>query len=262
MKKKIISALLAALTVAVLLSLFAVLPSAADMTYPSDYVDPDEYIVDVDNQLTESEKQEIAKIFRDAVAAANGGCNLVLYYYNYIGYYHTEQQFYRYGIIDKPANVMMIEITREPNEYTYEIHTFGDTSRIKSSEYNIMNNKVHDAVKNGNIVEACRIFAPLAERAFTGKITNWLKVILISAIIALVITGIVAGVIIYGYKKKLKSEIYPLSKYASLELTGQSDVLTGTVVTKRQIQSSSSSGGGGGGGGRSGGGGHSSGGRH
>ena len=256
MKKKIISALLAALTVAVLLSLFAVLPSAADMTYQSDYIDPDEYIVDVDNQLTESEKQEIAKIFRDAVAAADDGCNLVLYYYDYIGYYHTEQQFYRYGIIDKPANVMMIEITREPNEYTYQIHTFGDTSRIKSSEYNIMNNKVHDAVKNGNIVEACRIFAPL-----TGKITNWLKVILISAIIALVITGIVAGVIIYGYKKKLKSEIYPLSKYANLELTGQSDVLTGTVVTKRQIQTSSSSGGGGGGG-RSGGGGHSSGGRH
>lgn len=262
MRKKIISALLAALAVAALFSLFAVLPSAYDKTYPSDYIDPDEYIVDVDGQLTESEKQEIAKIFRDAVVATNGGCNLVLYYYNYLGYYHTTQQFYRYDIIDKPENVMMIEITREPSEYTYEIHTFGDTSRIKSSEYNIMNNKVHDAVKSGNIVEACRIFAPLAERAFTGKITNWLKVILISAAIALVITGIVAGVIIYGYKKKLKSEIYPLSKYANLELTGQSDVLTGTVVTKRRIETSSSSGGGGGGGGRSGGGGHSSGGRH
>ena len=47
--------------------------------------------------------------------------------------------------------------------------------------------------------------------------------------------------IIVKYKTKVRSEIYPLDKYAKMKLTNSSDNLIGSFVTHRVIQSSSNS---------------------
>lgn len=218
-------------------------------------------IIDPDNLLTDDEEGRITLDFRRAEQNADG-CRLVLYYYLFKGSYIDETDFNRHGIYENGTPVIVFEITKETDEYTYEIHTFGkDYRRVTSAEYNRMNNAVKSSVKAGDIVSACAIFAPLAAESFAQDYTNWGTVFLVSALVSFFITLIIGIVIVVRYKKKLKSEIYPLSRFANMNLTGQSDVLIGTVVTKRRVSNSSSSGGGGGMGG-GGGGGHSSGGRH
>ena len=63
--------------------------------------------------------------------------------------------------------------------------------------------------------------------------------ILIGVISGVAFTGIFAGVTVYSYKRKLRSEIYPLDRYASLELTGRSDIFMGKIVTSRTINTNS-----------------------
>ena len=55
----------------------------------------------------------------------------------------------------------------------------------------------------------------------------------------ILVAGIVAGCIIYTYKKKTKSPIYPLGRYANLDLKMRDDRFMGSFVTKRRLQSSS-----------------------
>jgi hypothetical protein len=65
--------------------------------------------------------------------------------------------------------------------------------------------------------------------------------ILIGAASGVIVTGIFAGVVVYSYKRKLRSEIYPLDRYASLELTGRTDIFIGKFVTRRTINTGNSS---------------------
>ena len=53
------------------------------------------------------------------------------------------------------------------------------------------------------------------------------------------VAGIVAGCIIHTYKKKTKSAIYPLGRYANLDLKMRDDVYLGSLTTNRRIQNSS-----------------------
>jgi uncharacterized membrane protein len=99
---------------------------------------------------------------------------------------------------------------------------------------------------------------PLISRAGQGELRRdgWVgRTICVSLILAALISGGITGIIIYNYKKKLKSPIYPLSRYARLELnSGASlDVFLGKTVTSVRIRSSSGGSRGGGGGGFSGG---------
>ena len=55
----------------------------------------------------------------------------------------------------------------------------------------------------------------------------------------ILVAGIVAGCIIFTYKKKTKSAIYPLGRYANLDLKMRDDRFMGSFVTKRRLQNSS-----------------------
>ena len=60
-----------------------------------------------------------------------------------------------------------------------------------------------------------------------------------------ILAGLAAGaiavlIVVVDYKKKLKSPIYPLSKYASLDLSLSQDNYLSTSVTRVRVQSSSS----------------------
>lgn len=63
-------------------------------------------------------------------------------------------------------------------------------------------------------------------------------VIVWASIIATVITAIVVTTIIRRYKTKLKSPIYPIDRYARLDLNAWRDDFIGSTVTRVRVSSS------------------------
>ena len=61
--------------------------------------------------------------------------------------------------------------------------------------------------------------------------------LLIGMIAGVVVGGITIGIIIYKYKKKVKSPIYPLDKYTTLDLNhfASSDIYLRSTVTKVRV---------------------------
>ena len=157
--------------------------------------------------------------------------------------------------ISYSTSAVILEITED---LVYSIYTYGDaTEKIIDSEVDrILDAKdVYNNIKSGKLEAGISAFAKSTRAAYLGKLQEPLYVtVIISAAIALVISGIVLGVIVFRYKRKQKAPSYPLEKYASMIVEGSmcSDMFIGSSVTRTRVNTSSS---GGGGGGRSGGGG-------
>lgn len=66
-----------------------------------------------------------------------------------------------------------------------------------------------------------------------------ITVLLISIIGAIIAVAITVTIIVMRYKKKLKAPIYPLEKYASLDLSHRNDRFIGRTVTRVRISNSS-----------------------
>lgn len=154
--------------------------------------------------------------------------------------------------------VFLVEYDEYSDIYYYELFTYGYAdSAISDSEANriLDDPTVYDNIKSGNIRTGASRALTLIDTATHGKLraSNWLvKTILVSLVLALVIAGIVCGIIIYKYKKKLKSPIYPLDRYAKLNLIAADsrDAFLHKTVTRVRVNNGS----GGSRGGRSGGG--------
>ena len=177
-------------------------------------------------------------------------------YYFVISYFRNDAQ--RYSGSD--SVILLVEYDDYEDVYYYELFTYGDAYYdITDREANLIldDPDVYNNIKSGNIrAGALRAFE-LADTAVHGDLRaeNWLlKTILTSLVLAVVISAIVCGIIIYKYKKKLKSPIYPLDRYARLDLipANSRDIFLHKTLTRVRINTSSGSGGSGG---RSGGGG-------
>ncbi len=61
--------------------------------------------------------------------------------------------------------------------------------------------------------------------------------LLVGLIVGAVIGGVTIGIIIYSYKKKVKSPIYPLEKYTTLDLNrfASADLFLRRTVTKVKV---------------------------
>ena len=70
---------------------------------------------------------------------------------------------------------------------------------------------------------------------------DWTAIILIAVAAGILVAAFVCGIIIYKYKKKLKSPIYPLDRYANLNLNtfASSDIFIGKSVTRVRVNNSS-----------------------
>ncbi len=258
---------LSALLFALLVPLFAFGASAEEAA------DPANYVADLHNLLSDSEKQQIADAMQSAQQKTE--CNFVFLYYSYQKPYQEgvcRKKGYSYlsdyevahasPLIDLPPNVMVLEVTEMGDSYdpyTFKVHIFGENGRTSQSELEYLEDKIESAIKSGRFAEGAGDFVRYGEKAFYGKFANWGRIFFIAAMIALGFTA-VAGIVIYGkYKKKVHSAVYPLDQFAKMQLTERSDVCVGRSVSRVPISSGSSGHGGGGGSGRSGGGGHSSG---
>ncbi len=151
--------------------------------------------------------------------------------------------------------LLIIEIGEQPYLVNYyELFTWGiaDTVITDSSANEILDHAdIYDGIKfDRDYTKAITAYASLVEKSIKSFRTT-LVVCLI--ILSLAVGGGAVGFVVYRYKKKLKSPIYPTSDYADLNLQESTDVFLGSSVTRTKISSSSSSGGGrsGGGGGGS-----------
>ncbi len=153
-------------------------------------------------------------------------------------------------------DVAMLIITRYQKSYYYHLCLYGspdETIPTKESEYILDYDGVYNNIKSGNLAAGIKSFGTVTSKAYHGRVgASYGIIVTVSAIIALLI-GIAACVGVKAkYSMKHRSVDYPLEHFAQMNLTEQSDVFTGSFVTKRVIQSSSGRSGGrrsGGGGG-------------
>ena len=150
-------------------------------------------------------------------------------------------------------NLIVLEINfyNYTNTYYYYLDTFGDAyDKISDSEVDriLDADAVYDNIKGGRFADGVEAFAKLTSKAYLGKLQEpmW-NTILVSLIIASVIGAVTVASVIYTYKRKLKAPIYPLERYARLNLSSGdcSDIFIGSTVSKVRVNTSSGRSGGG-----------------
>ena len=143
------------------------------------------------------------------------------------------------------------------DEYYYDLYTYGKADRkIKDSEANAMLDAVYADIKGGRLAAGLTMYLDMMQDALAF---NWTAGILLGLIAGVCTGGICVGVVVFRYRSKVRSQIYPLDRYARLDLTERSDSFQGSFVSKTALpRSTGGSGRSGGGrtGGRGGGGGH------
>lgn len=81
------------------------------------------------------------------------------------------------------------------------------------------------------------VITPMSSTTSKNKSVNWVKVILISVAISLLVTGVTVFFIYRGYKHNGETEPYEFTKKAPLELTEKEDTLVDVRITTRRIES-------------------------
>ena len=152
-------------------------------------------------------------------------------------------------------DLALLLIEREDGIYYYELFLYGEADQVinyETSDSILDDPSLYSAIKSGRVCEGALRFVRLTETAISdGRSSAKTRVIVISILIALLSGIAAAGGVYFSYKRKLKSPIYPLSKYARLSLDYHSDDFLGSSVTRTRINTSSGGGRSGGGGGGS-----------
>lgn len=239
--------------VVLLLSFFTLVPSAT--TYPDDTV--------FDNAalLTDAEEAEIKRAIADARESTDCGFYFATCDISDVGYLGGRSflgdAFLREHDLSVRSDLVILIVHRNHGVYYYDMFYYGDApDKISDKEVNYIldHRDVYNNIKGGAVKDGACAFFRLAAKGYGGRVgTSYVKIGVISFVIALVIGLIACGCIFARYKMKMRSVDYPLDRFAKMDLKEQSDVFTGSFVTKRVIETSS---GGGRGGSRGGGGGH------
>ncbi len=237
---------------AALAAMFA-MPSYA---YTFAYIPEGQYLTDRDNIISASDASEINSALSDAETSSGAKIRAFVYEGSY-DYYYTDYIAESEEYIDSLV-LLIVQYDSFFDEYHYFLDTYGTAhSQIQDNEVDriLDNPDVYDNIKSGNLKEGITAYARLADKAVSGNLRpNFMKVLIISLVSALLVAVIASLSVYFAYKKKLHSESYPLSRYASLDLKIERDSFVTKFVTRVRIKSSSGSGGHSGGG-RSGGGG-------
>ncbi len=218
-------------------------------------------VYDLAGLFTEDEIVEMQQAADDFYSKTK--CNIYIVTENQTPYHNSDDRVDYWGedfvddYLKGDAGNSVILIITDNSDRNYNLYTYGSCDRrISDSEVNEILDAplVYDNIKNAaNYSVAITEFIQLSAKACEAKIG---LAILIGVIFGVVATAATAGCIIYTYKKKSRSDKYPLNRFANLNLTHRDDVFMGTFITKRVISQgggrSGSRGGGGGGGHRGG----------
>lgn len=159
--------------------------------------------------------------------------------------YDVYDMMEEYGL---EGNMVILSI-KDNVFHNYDLYVFGKADRrISYSESDAILDAegVYYNIKSGDYYSGALEFIALSYEYYSVDLS---RLILIAVLVGAVVSGVVGICVICSYRKKLRSTIYPLDRYAKLSLIHSDDIFMGSFVTKRVIQSS--------GGGRSGGGGGS-----
>ena len=236
--------------------LFAALFSISSLAYGNSSIPKGQYVIDRDDSISAADESDINEALERAEAASGAKIRAYVYegfeYYDYLDYIRESEES-----IDSLV-LLVVQYDYYYDEYSYYLDTYGDAhSRITSAEVDriLDNSGVYNNIKSGNLKEGIIAYASLAKKAVVGELRpNFYRVLLTSLVIALIVAVGACAIIFFSYKKKLHSESYPLSRYASLNLKIERDSFVTKFVTRVRIRSSSEGGGGRSSGGRSSGG--------
>lgn len=162
---------------------------------------------------------------------------------------------------DLESNNIILLVIYDNVDRNFDVFTYGKAFKnISDREFNLIcdHATVYDNIKGGNYYDGALGFIDQSLAYYSaddnGRSTTsyfgfwhffWFGIAMGS------LTAVVTAIcIICSYKRKLRSAIYPLERYARLDLKIRNEQFMGSFVTRRVIRTSS-----GGGGGRSGGGG-------
>ena len=210
----------------------------------------DRVVYDRASVFTAQEVSEIENAAKEAFAKLDTKVYIVTDDSRYVSYY-GEDFIDEYNIT---GNAIVLVITDNANR-NYDLYTYGKCAgRISDNEVDSIldDSSVYNEIKAGRYKNGAIGFITLSAEAYRP---NYGAIALCSVLLGLAAAGITAWCVVSSYKKKLRSEVYPLSHYAKMDLILKNDRLIGTFVTKRRIQTSSGHGGrsrgrSGGGGGR------------
>lgn len=164
----------------------------------------------------------------------------------YVSYYgdHFRSEY------NIPKDSVILIITAN-SRHNYDLYTYGKCyNKISNAEIDRLldDDTVYGNIKNGRYFEGAKSFIALASDACA---TDRNAIITLTVICSLVSGLILIIGVTASYKRKSRSDKYPLNRYCKLELTLDRDDFRGSFVTHRKINTGS------GGRGRSGGGGGS-----
>ena len=160
--------------------------------------------------------------------------------------------FDEFGLYDTDCVFLFVDRGFD-GRFEYELFTYGEAyGDLSDSSVNLIldHQSVYGNIKSGRLYEGLLAFADLtAEEILFARQSALITVIAVAVVLGIIAGGSATGIIIYKYKKKLKSPVYPLSKYANMTLDYSTDNFLGSSITRTRVSSSGSRTGGGGGGG-------------
>ena len=218
----------------VLVSVFSLTAFAA--------ADPlDKIVYDRAGVFTPSEIAEIEAKARELYKNSYASVYVVTDDSPYANGYEEEDFISEYDIV---GDGIILVITDNANR-NYNLYPFGKCySKISDAEYNeiLDDSRVYNNIKSGRYKEGAIACIELAEIACRPNVAGY---VIGASVTVIVIVGIFVGCTVYSYKRKMRSEKYPLNRFARLDLNVQRDDFITKFVSVQVIRTNSSSGGGG-----------------
>ena len=204
-----------------------------------------------DGMLTSEEESALESALAEASERSDIEHYAIVYTTSYSKISEREMAS-RLGIDLRSDSAVVLAVWMQGGAYYYELFTYGEAYGLisDSDADGILDSRDVAAIKRGQLAAGLHGYAAISSTTVaSNRIARLVILIVVASVLAaLAGTGAVLGVY-YLYKRKLKSPIYPLSKYARMQLTHANDIFLGSNVTRVRVSSSSSSGRGGGGGG-------------
>ena len=182
------------------------------------------------------------------------GVPIRVYMYDAVGddLYSHSYMLSHFGM-DTDDDVVLLVITKESTSsylspYFYELITYGDGYRYisDSAADRILDDDGVYSIKNRRFADGIAAFADITSREILGgREAAQHRAVFVPISLALVAGAVCAIIIVYRYKRKLKSPIYPLSNYARMNLTYSRDDFVTSHVSRVRINTSSGGSGGG-----------------
>ena len=198
-------------------------------------------IVDELDYLTQSQKSLLEDELSSAEERTGIKFRVLIRDAEYVSEYEIQRKL---GVDDTDSVILLIEDMGY--EFEYEMFTYGDAySDISDSDADdILDDSTVYSIKQGKLYEgALRFVSITADRILENRFATKIFVIVCSVVLTLLAAGGSVGFVIYKYKRKLKSPIYPISDYAKLYLDFSTDNFVNSFVTRTRVASSSGRGG-------------------